>query len=579
MLTLNKKILSKYKFILIAPLCFIIPYLEFVNFNINSLDPILLRTLNNTTLLIIFFTFLLSFFFSSLFKKKTFDIFFLFSLLIFVLFNYDKLKLIISFPLNYTEYHFMGELTLILVFAIEIFLIFIFLKKRNSWFFNFITTYIIILFSINLINFFYIQKNDYNTENLETFSKELYFTNNEVKNVLRNKNNRNIYYIIVDGATTLQKFNDNFKEINIVKIISDFKKKNFTYIDGVNSSYNTSALTLSQILNLNYFIDDSDNAYFNHQTFPITWSKFSKSPLGKTLEKINYNYYWLGNAHENCFYYNFLMCLPNQKNPIRGLIPYTKKLISNYYALLPSLKNTPIVDLHNKITFILKDDPSRNKIIYLEDDAIKRFIKFSSSLKINKKNYFIIIHSKIAHKPVVSGVGDIFYNDDCSMGFVTQKQINESSGNFALRAGGFIPKELLKKSYTCMLKRVNEFIEFINIFDPNGMIIIQADHGLFQENLEYYFTNNQIKNMLNGDNKNSYKIQDNRIFTLVKVSKKCDHYLSNQIDNINAIRLLLSCATNQKVKLLETKSFVEIDKNFKRFRKKLFLLDNNRAQP
>ena len=130
-----------------------------------------------------------------------------------------------------------------------------------------------------------------------------------------------------------------------------------------------------------------------------------------------------------------------------------------------------------------------------------------------------------------------------------------------------------------MLKRVSEFMEFINIFDPNAMIIIQADHGLFQKNLEYYFTNNQIKNILNGDNKNFYKIQDNSIFTLVKVSKKCDHYLSNQIDNVNAIRLLLSCATDQKVKLLETKSFIQIDKLFRSLNKKLFLLDKNRAEP
>ena len=130
-----------------------------------------------------------------------------------------------------------------------------------------------------------------------------------------------------------------------------------------------------------------------------------------------------------------------------------------------------------------------------------------------------------------------------------------------------------------MLKRVSEFTEFINIFDPNAMIIIQADHGVFQDNLEYYFTNNQIKNILNGDNKNFYKFQGSDIFTLVKVSKKCDHYLSNQIDNVNAIRLLLSCATDQKVKLLETKSFVEIDKLFRGFNKKLFLLDKNRAEP
>ena len=576
---MNKKILLKYRFILIAPVCFIIPYLEFVNFNSESLDHILLKTLNYTTVLLIFFTFLFSFFFSFFFKKKTFDIFFLFSLLIFVFFNYDKIKFIVNFLLKNTEHHFIGELSLIIVFAIEIFLIFIFLKKRNTWILNFIITYIVIIFFINLINFFYIQKNHYNVESSKAFSEELYFTNNEVKNILSNKNNQNIYYIVVDGATTLQKFNDNFKEIDIDKIIFDFKKMNFTYIDGVNSSYNNSALTLSQILNLNYFLDESSNAYVNHQIFPITWSKFSKSPLGKTLEKINYDYYWVGNAGENCVYYNFLMCMPNQKKIIKSLIPYIRNLINTNSALLHYLKKTPVMDFNDKVFFILKAEHSGSKIRYLENDAIKKFIKFSSILKKNKNNYFIFIHSKIAHIPANPGVGGEFFNEDCSMGFLTEKMINESSTGFALRAGGFIPIELLEKSYSCMLKRVSEFVEFINIFDPNAMIIIQADHGLFQKNLEYYFTNNQIKNILNGDNKNFYKIQDNSIFTLVKVSKKCDHYLSNQIDNVNAIRLLLSCATDQKVKLLETKSFIQIDKLFRSLNKKLFLLDKNRAEP
>ena len=568
---MNKKILSKYKFILIAPVCFIIPYLEFVNFNSESLDHILLRTLNNTTVLLIFFTFLFSFFFSFLFKKKTFDIFFLFSLLIFVFFNYDKFKFIVNLLLKNTEHHFIGELSLIIVFAIEIFLIFIFLKKRNSWILNFIITYIIIIFFINLINFFYIQKNDYNVESSKAFSEELYFTNNEVKNILSNKNNQNIYYIVVDGATTLQKFNDNFKEIDIDKIIFDFKKMNFTYIDGVNSSYNNSALTLSQILNLNYFLDETGNAYVNHQIFPTTWSNFSKSPLGKTLEKINYDYYWLGNAGENCVYYNFFMCMPNQKKIIKGLIPYIRNLINTNSALLHYLKKTPVIDFNDKIFFILKAEHSGSKIRYLENDAIKKFIKFSSILKKNKKNYFIFIHSRIAHSAVV----EVLYNEDCSMNLVTENMINESSTGLALRKGGFVPKELYEESYSCMLKRVSEFMEFINIFDPNAMIIIQGDHGLFQENLEYYFTNSQIKNILNGDNKNFYKIQDNSIFTLVKVSKKCDHYLSNQIDNVNAIRLLLSCATDQKVKLLETKSFIQKDNlpRSHKYNKKLFLIN------
>ena len=84
-----------------------------------------------------------------------------------------------------------------------------------------------------------------------------------------------------------------------------------------------------------------------------------------------------------------------------------------------------------------------------------------------------------------------------------------------------------------MLKRVDEFIRFINVFDSDAEVIIQADHGITDQ-----------------------KFPLTKIFTLVKTNN-CGDYISNQIDNINAIRFLLSCATDQKVKLLPKKTFIE----------------------
>ena len=94
------------------------------------------------------------------------------------------------------------------------------------------------------------------------------------------------------------------------------------------------------------------------------------------------------------------------------------------------LKKTPVIDFNDKVFFILKAEHSGSKIRYLENDAIKKFIKFSPSLKKNKNNYFIYIHSKIAHIPDNPGVGGALYNEDCSMGFVTEKMINESSRGY-----------------------------------------------------------------------------------------------------------------------------------------------------
>ena len=62
----------------------------------------------------------------------------------------------------------------------------------------------------------------------------------------------------MDGAISLNVYNDRIKKINLTKIISDFKKDNFIYIHDVNSSYTSTATTLAQILNLSYFKDKNN---------------------------------------------------------------------------------------------------------------------------------------------------------------------------------------------------------------------------------------------------------------------------------------------------------------------------------
>ena len=83
-----------------------------------------------------------------------------------------------------------------------------------------------------------------------------------------------------------------------------------------------------------------------------------------------------------------------------------------------------------------------------------------------------------------------------------------------------------------MIKRVYEFVEFINNFDPKAVVVIQGGYNtpLFEV---------------------TTKRKNHKIFTLVKVPKSCEENLSNKINNINAIRLLLSCATNQEPDLIK----------------------------
>ena len=85
-------------------------------------------------------------------------------------------------------------------------------------------------------------------------------------------------------------------------------------------------------------------------------------------------------------------------------------------------------------------------------------------------------------------------------------------------------------------KKIKKFLDFINKKDPKSIVIIQADHGIPDK-----------------------KFNSNSIFTLVKIEKNCQNFLSKDIDNINAIRLSLYCASKLKPKLLKKKLFLLIN--------------------
>ena len=75
--------------------------------------------------------------------------------------------------------------------------------------------------------------------------------------------------------------------------------------------------------------------------------------------------------------------------------------------------------------------------------------------------------------------------------------------------------------------------------DPNAVVIFQADHGVsYDEKKDKFKHERETKS---------------KIFNLIKVPNYCKNELNNNIDNINSVRLALSCATNTKPKLLERK--------------------------
>ena len=88
------------------------------------------------------------------------------------------------------------------------------------------------------------------------------------------------------------------------------------------------------------------------------------------------------------------------------------------------------------------------------------------------------------------------------------------------------------------MKTIDKLIIFLEKKDPDAVVIFQSDHGI-----DFNEKNNNLE----------AETIKSKIFNLIKVPKSCKNALNNNIDNINSIRLALSCATNTKPKLLERK--------------------------
>ena len=77
-----------------------------------------------------------------------------------------------------------------------------------------------------------------------------------------------------------------------------------------------------------------------------------------------------------------------------------------------------------------------------------------------------------------------------------------------------------------MIKRIKEFVKYINLNDPTGLIMIQS--GL---NFPVEVGREQSDRF--------------ELLTYLKV-QTCEKSINSNLDNINSVRFLLSCATDKK---------------------------------
>jgi len=356
----------------------LIPFLAFLNTNFHDFDSILIRS---TFIIFIFtilaYTFLAKLISSIVSTNFTAVHFFLSILLFLFFFVYTFLK--DTFHTITPIYN--GEIAFLSV----IFFLFLFYFWKNIFFIRFIFIYVGLCLVFNIIVFAFNIADVYN----KNYSvSNLFFNKFEINKILK-KENSNIYYVILDAALPIDKFDD-FYQTNYYKRYKEkFDKLDYKFIENSKSSYNQTKYTFTSMFNLTYFLNTENyKSIKSTNLYPGILSESSADgmTLIKTLNKIQYEFKWIGTYNKNCELYNNDFCLnySNEKS---------KKKISNYisyYVLYSFLKRSPLIPIYTRINnYFFKTSVRKNiEYLHIENNAIKKFLAKIDKKEIKKKNYF-----------------------------------------------------------------------------------------------------------------------------------------------------------------------------------------------
>ena len=120
-----------------------------------------------------------------------------------------------------------------------------------------------------------------------------------------NSSNHNIYYIILDGMTSLEeaKRGGILDKRPVSSVISNIEDLGLRYIKKSMSSYNITYLTLYSIFALDYFATEDTERYasrFSYFPYGVYGRDATQVPLLSYLEQANSSLYWAGNDWADC---------------------------------------------------------------------------------------------------------------------------------------------------------------------------------------------------------------------------------------------------------------------------------------
>lgn len=389
--------------------------------------------------------------------------------------------------------------------------------------FFFIIQHLIIYFTL-VKNFLLVNFQKENNLADVSIKEKDFFSDDEVKFILNKKDKKNIYYLIIENLTSFDEYKKLGGKQNTEEWEERFSFYGYKYISDTYSVYTNTADTLGSILNLRPIITDKSvisPMKYKSLRYPETLSSFKLDDdpkLINNLSKIDYDFKWIGNSLYKCKNYNEKICLEYIKKKDSKIKFFTNKI--NINTLSVFLDRTPIEEII-RTYYNYSSKVKKANSIKIKNGSIERFIRNKEKFKEIKKFNFYFIHDLGITRPIK-------FNKNCDAIDYGAKMENEDNKAFISR---------YLKSYECMIERIERFMIFINKVDPNAVVIIQSDHGIRK-----IYTD-------------PYNIRRYKILNIIKVSDECKNHISNKIDNINSVRLSLSCATSTPIKNLKKRTY------------------------
>jgi hypothetical protein len=465
----------------------LIPWIEFINANLNELDFIFNDNLIILLILYFFFIFLIYLILNFLTFFQKYSLITFVAISIWIFFQHSFLKSSINFFFQKTNLQndYSSEIALILV--ISLICLFFFLIKKKIFYTNFFFLFLIINLFYSSIEF----TTKFNTQD-RNIRFEKYNNKDLTDNIIKKPN---IYFFILDAMMPLNEFKDFYKQ-DLHNFENFYTQKNYIYFnDTVNFYPNTTDVLTSLFFLDEIFINKGNFEDKNlkpniYKKFPTLLREKYNPKLISELNKLGYQFKWIGNSYAACSKYNYRYCLTDKKEEY-----------IDFYLLQAFLEKTPLLQIFNKFT--------ETNIIqkYLKinqrSDAIGKLKTFMISNKdyIKTKSTFYFIHHMHPHWPY--------------------KQDNECNyRNFP----GKINFEGYKNSYFCVIKKITNMINLIENLDENAMVIFQSDHSWEMSNISESEYGNR-----------------KQIFNLVKNNINCNKSMTRGLNNVEIANYLIGC--------------------------------------